>query len=67
MAQATTETGIQWIVCFISMDRHQAHRICIKNLQHAPFLVPPGKFQKHLHTLANLAKLLQNRDFRDGL
>jgi mannitol/fructose-specific phosphotransferase system IIA component (Ntr-type) len=31
------------------------------------FLVPQGQFQKHLHTLANLAKLLHNRDFRDGL
>ncbi len=24
------------------------------------FLVPQGQFQKHLHTLANLAKLLHN-------
>ena len=31
------------------------------------FLVPQGQFQKHLHTLANLAKLLHNKDFRDGL
>jgi mannitol/fructose-specific phosphotransferase system IIA component (Ntr-type) len=31
------------------------------------FLVPQGQFQKHLHTLANLAKLLQNDDFRAGL
>jgi mannitol/fructose-specific phosphotransferase system IIA component (Ntr-type) len=31
------------------------------------FLIPQGQFQKHLHTLANLAKLLHNRDFRDGL
>jgi mannitol/fructose-specific phosphotransferase system IIA component (Ntr-type) len=31
------------------------------------FLVPQGKFQKHLHTLANLAKLLHNKDFRDWL
>jgi mannitol/fructose-specific phosphotransferase system IIA component (Ntr-type) len=31
------------------------------------FLVPQGQFQKHQHTLANLAKLLHNRDFRDGL
>jgi len=28
------------------------------------FLVPQGKFQTHLHTLANIAKLLHNRDFR---
>jgi fructose-specific phosphotransferase system IIA component len=31
------------------------------------FLVPQGQFQKHLHTLANLAKLLHKQDFRDGL
>lgn len=31
------------------------------------FLVPQGQFQKHLHTLANIAKLLHNRDFRDAL
>jgi mannitol/fructose-specific phosphotransferase system IIA component (Ntr-type) len=31
------------------------------------FLVPQGQFQKHQHTLANLAKLLHNHDFRDGL
>ncbi len=31
------------------------------------FLVPQGEFQKHLHTLANLAQLLHKKDFRDGL
>jgi mannitol/fructose-specific phosphotransferase system IIA component (Ntr-type) len=31
------------------------------------FLVPKGEFQKHLHTLANIAKLLHRSDFRDGL
>jgi mannitol/fructose-specific phosphotransferase system IIA component (Ntr-type) len=31
------------------------------------FLVPQGQFQKHLHTLANIAKLLHRRDFRDWL
>jgi mannitol/fructose-specific phosphotransferase system IIA component (Ntr-type) len=30
------------------------------------FLVPSGQFQKHLHTLANIAKLLHRDDFRDG-
>jgi mannitol/fructose-specific phosphotransferase system IIA component (Ntr-type) len=29
--------------------------------------VPQGQFQKHLQTLANLAKLLHKQDFRDGL
>ncbi|HYE32677.1 MAG TPA: PTS sugar transporter subunit IIA [Methylomirabilota bacterium] len=31
------------------------------------FLVPQGQFQKHLHTLANIAKLLHNKDFRRAL
>lgn len=31
------------------------------------FLVPQGQFQKHLHTLANIAKLLHNKDFRLAL
>jgi len=31
------------------------------------FLVPQGQFQKHLHSLSNLAKLLHKQDFRDGL
>lgn len=31
------------------------------------FLVPQGQFQKHLHTLANIAKLLHKREFRIAL
>jgi fructose-specific phosphotransferase system IIA component len=31
------------------------------------FLVPQGQFQKHLHTLANIAKLLHNKEFRQIL
>jgi mannitol/fructose-specific phosphotransferase system IIA component (Ntr-type) len=31
------------------------------------FLVPQGQFQKHLHTLANIAKLLHKADFRRAL
>lgn len=31
------------------------------------FLVPQGQFQKHLHTLANIAKLLHNKDLRHSL
>lgn len=31
------------------------------------FLVPQGQFQKHLHTLANIAKLLHNKDLRAAL
>src|ERR1700677_2400116 len=30
------------------------------------FLVPAGQFQKHINTLANIAKLLHRDDFRDG-
>jgi mannitol/fructose-specific phosphotransferase system IIA component (Ntr-type) len=29
-------------------------------------LVPQGDFQKHLHALANIAKMLHRDDFRDG-
>jgi mannitol/fructose-specific phosphotransferase system IIA component (Ntr-type) len=28
------------------------------------FLVPQGQFQKHLHTLARIAKLLHRKEFR---
>ena len=31
------------------------------------FLVPQGHFQKHLHTLAKIAKLLHKKDFRQAL
>lgn len=31
------------------------------------FLVPQGQFQKHLHTLANIAKLLHKAEFRSAL
>ncbi len=31
------------------------------------FLVPQGQFQKHLHTLASIAKRLHNKDFRQAL
>ncbi len=31
------------------------------------FLVPQGQFQKHLHTLANIAKMLHSKDFRAAL
>jgi mannitol/fructose-specific phosphotransferase system IIA component (Ntr-type) len=31
------------------------------------FLVPQGQFQKHLHTLANIAKLLHKAEFRQSL
>ena len=31
------------------------------------FLVPQGQFQKHLHTLAHIAKLLHRSEFRQAL
>src|SRR5207249_10927632 len=31
------------------------------------FLVPMRQFQKHLHTLANIAKLLHKKEFRQAL
>jgi mannitol/fructose-specific phosphotransferase system IIA component (Ntr-type) len=31
------------------------------------FLMPAGQFQKHVHVLANVAKLLHRQAFRDGL
>jgi mannitol/fructose-specific phosphotransferase system IIA component (Ntr-type) len=31
------------------------------------FLVPQGQFQKHLHTLANIAKMLHKHEFRQAL
>lgn len=31
------------------------------------FLVPHGQFQKHLHTLADIAKLLHRKEFRSAL
>ncbi|MSU41985.1 MAG: PTS sugar transporter subunit IIA [Pedosphaera sp.] len=31
------------------------------------FLVPQGQFQRHLHTLANIAKRLHNKEFRQAL
>lgn len=31
------------------------------------FLVPQGQFQKHLHTLARIAKLLHRKEFRAAL
>jgi fructose-specific phosphotransferase system IIA component len=31
------------------------------------FLVPQGQFQKHLHTLADIARLLHRKEFRQAL
>jgi arginyl-tRNA synthetase len=47
-------------VNFDSLDQKPVHLVAL-------FLVPQGQFQKHLHTLANVAKLLHKADFRKFL
>ena len=45
---------------FDALDNQPVHLVML-------FLVPQGQFQKHLHTLANIAKLLHNKEFRQAL
>ena len=47
-------------VNFDALDNQPVHLVML-------FLVPQGQFQKHLHTLANIAKRLHNKDFRAAL
>ena len=47
-------------VDFDALDNQPVHLV---NL----FLVPQGQFQKHLHTLANIAKMLHKSEFRQAL
>ena len=47
-------------VNFDSLDNQPVNLVML-------FLVPQGQFQKHLHTLANIAKLLHNPTFRHAL
>lgn len=47
-------------VNFDALDNQPVHLVVL-------FLVPQGQFQKHLHTLANIAKLLHNKEFRQAL
>jgi len=51
-----SRNGIQ----FDALDSKPVHLVFL-------FLVPAGQFQKHVHVLANVAKLLHRQDFRDGL
>ena len=51
-----SRNGIQ----FDALDGKPVHLVFM-------FLVPAGQFQKHVHVLANIAKLLHRQDFRDGL
>jgi mannitol/fructose-specific phosphotransferase system IIA component (Ntr-type) len=45
---------------FDALDNLPVHLVML-------FLVPQGQFQKHLHTLANIAKLLHKAEFRQAL
>ena len=47
-------------VQFDALDSKLVHLVFL-------FLVPAGQFQKHVHVLANVAKMLHRQDFRDGL
>jgi len=47
-------------VDFDALDNRPVHLVML-------FLVPQGQFQKHLHTLANIAKLLHVQEFRNAL
>jgi len=51
-----SKTGVN----FDSLDNQPVNLVML-------FLVPQGQFQKHLHTLANIAKLLHNKEFRQTL
>ncbi len=47
-------------VNFDALDNQQVNLVVL-------FLVPQGQFQKHLHTLANIAKILHRSEFRQAL
>jgi mannitol/fructose-specific phosphotransferase system IIA component (Ntr-type) len=47
-------------VDFNALDNQPVHLVML-------FLVPQGQFQKHLHTLAKIAKLLHKKEFRQEL
>src|SRR5438067_2433873 len=47
-------------VAFDALDNQPVNLVML-------FLVPQGQFQKHLHTLAKIAKLLHKKEFRQAL
>src|SRR5262245_37261145 len=47
-------------VDFNALDNQPVHLVML-------FLVPQGQFQKHLHTLANIAKMLHKKELRQAL
>src|SRR5271167_4430692 len=55
-ALGRSTTGIE----FDALDNQPVNLVML-------FLVPQGQFQKHLHTLANIAKLLHKKEFRQAL
>lgn len=55
-ALGRSKTGID----FDALDNQPVNLVML-------FLVPQGQFQKHLHTLANIAKLLHIKEFRQEL
>lgn len=55
-AMGRSKTGID----FDALDNQPVHIVVL-------FLVPQGQFQKHLHTLANIAKVLHKAEFREAL
>jgi len=55
-ALGRSHAGVQ----FDALDNQPVHLVML-------FLVPQGHFQKHLHTLANIAKLLHKAEFRQAL
>jgi fructose-specific phosphotransferase system IIA component len=55
-ALGRSKTGVE----FESLDNQPVNLVML-------FLVPQGQFQKHLHTLANIAKLLHKSEFRQAL
>lgn len=55
-AMARSKQGVH----FDALDNQPVHLVML-------FLVPQGQFQKHLHTLANIAKLLHKKELRQAL
>src|SRR5712672_4089262 len=55
-ALGRSKTGIN----FDALDNQPVNLVML-------FLVPQGQFQKHLHTLADIAKLLHKTEFRQSL
>jgi len=47
-------------ISFDSLDNQPVNLVML-------FLVPQGQFQKHLHTLASIAKILHKAEFRQAL